>query len=249
MHYRLIIVPILIALVSIPTVAASQQQVPTPTGFLGGRESAGETATVAVVPAPTVTLPASPAAADIPGASECLVAPGGPDFETITDPPANGIASPEETRGRVPTRTLAELPAGTPADDATVAAVTATIRLLLACSNSGNNQSFVALHTGDYFRRAATVEVTHEDSSGFWDWLFGPSESTTTSYGFAAFPLGAPMPELMNVAILPDGRVGAIVSGPDFSPIFFAFAREQPDGPYLVDETIQIVEPTGTPPT
>ncbi len=248
MHYRLMLTPILIVLITIPAVEASQQQVPTPTGFLGGRESAGETATVVVVPAPTVTPPASPAAADVPGAADCDVASGGPDFDTITDPPARGIASPEETRGRVPTRTRAELPAGTPADDATVAAVTATIRWLVACSNSGNNEAFVALHTGDYFRRAATVEVTHEESAGFWDRLFGASESTTTSYGFAAFPLGAPMPELTNVRILPDGRIGAIVSGPDFSPIFFAFAQVQPDGPYLVDETIQIIESTGTPP-
>lgn len=230
----------LLVSLAVPTVAASQPRVPTPTGFLGGRESAGETATVAVVPAPTMTPPGSPAAGDIPGASECLVGPGGPDFDTITNPPARGIASPEDTREGIPSRLLAELPAGTPADDATVAAVTATIRRLIACSNSGNNQSFMALHSDDYFRRAATVDVTEHQPGSFWNRVFGPAESLTMSFGFVIFPGRTPMPELTNVANLPDGRVGAVVRGPGFDPLYVAFARQEPNGPYLVDETIRI---------
>ena len=243
--YRLSVLVLILLL--FPSIATAQPQVPTPTGFLGGRESADATGTVVVVPTVSVTPPASPTAEDVPGAAECLVGRSGPDIETLTDPPSRGIASPEETRGQVPTRTLAELPPGEVADEATVREVTATIRRLLACSNSGDNPSFVALHTDDYFRRAATVRVTREESSGFWEWLFDPSESTTTSYGFAAFPLGTPMPELSQVTVLPDGRIGAVVSGPGFAPLFFAFTRERPDGPYLVDETIQIIDAPGTP--
>lgn len=239
-HHLPLFIVLIATLISIPAVAAAQPQVPTPTGFLGGRESAGETATVAVVPAPTVTPSGSPAAGDVPGASDCLVATGGPDIETISDPPARGIASPEETRRGIPIRTLAEIPEGEPADDSTVQGITQTMRRFFGCANSREIQKLMALYTDDYFRRATTVEVTHEESSGFWDWLFGPSESTATSYATPSFPENSPMPELTNVTILPDGRVGAIVSGPDFDPIFFAFAREEPDGPYLVDETILI---------
>lgn len=238
-HFPLFII-LIVALVSVPAVAASQPQVPTPTGFLGGRESAGETETVAVVPAPTAKPPGSPVAADVPGASECLVGPGGPDFETMTDPPARGIVSPDETRQGIPSRTLAELPQGEPADNSTVQEITQTMRRFFGCANSREIQKLMALYTDDYFRRATTVEVTYEESSEFWDWFFSPSKATATSYETPSFPENSPMPEFTNVTILPDGRVGAIVNGPDFDPIFFAFAREEPDGPYLVDETILI---------
>lgn len=249
MHYRLYLIILIAAFISVPAVAASRQQVPTPTGFLGGRESAGETATVAVVPPPTITPPASPMAADTPDATDCDAVLDTRDIAELTGPPASGIVSPAETRRSVPSRTLAELPKGDPVTGATVQAVEQTVRRLIACSNSHEAQKLMALYTDDYFRRAATVTVERQATQGTLDWLFGVSETTSTNVGFAGFPPDTAMPDLSRVTILPDGRIGAIVSGPGFDPIFFAFTEEAPDGPYLVDETIQIIDPTSTPAT
>jgi hypothetical protein len=247
MHYRGHLIGAVLALVLLPTVAASQPQVPTPTGHLGGRVSADETPTVGMIATVSVTPPGSPEAADVPGEAACDVVPRERDIAELSGPPAANIVSPTETRRGVPTRTLAEMPTGEPVDDVTVREITAAVRRLVACSNSQDVRAYEALYTDDYFRRAATVEVEREESEGPIDWLFGVSETTSVSYGFVSFPPQSPMLAVTDVRTLADGRVGAVVRGPGFSPIFFAFDREEPDGPYLVDEAILIEENPATP--
>lgn len=248
MHHRNRLMTLILALASLPAIAAaSQPQVPTPTGHLGGRVSADETPSVVVVATQAMTPPATPSTPDVPGPADCDVAPRERDIAELTGAPAASIVGPEETRQRVPSRALTELPGGEPADEATVRDVAATVRRLVACANARQPLAFEALHTDDYFGRAATVDVERQEPAGVLDWLFGVSEIRSVSYGFVSFPPATPMPEIMDVRVLPDGRVGAIVSGPHFSPIFFAFAREEPAGPYLVDEAILIGDDMATP--
>lgn len=92
-------------------------------------------------------------------------------------------------------------PSGTPADAATVAAVTATMRELYACLNGGNPLAAAALMTPEW--------IAAQFSSG-----------TTAEAQLRALPATPqPLPPQFRIAVravrgvrvLPDGRVGAIV--------------------------------------
>ncbi|HEV2108839.1 MAG TPA: hypothetical protein VGR16_11295 [Thermomicrobiales bacterium] len=247
MHHRNRLMTLVLALASLPAIAASQPQVPTPTGHLGGRVSADETPSVAVVATQATMPPATPTASDVPGPADCDVAPRERDIAELTGTPAANLVSPEETRQHVPSRTLDELPSGQPVDEATGRAINRTVRQLVACANARQPLAFEALHTDDYFRRAATIEVRREESEGLAEGTLGVSETTSVRYSVVSFPPNSAMPEVEDLRVLPDGRIGAVVRAPGVSPIFFVFAREQPGGPYLVDEAIRIEEYAGTP--
>jgi hypothetical protein len=91
---------------------------------------------------------ATPAAGEVVDPSECQVGPRSVESiqQLVGTPPAGGVeATPE---GMV----IAEL-TGEEADEATVEAVTATYRELVACLNAGDFLRIYALYTDDYVFR------------------------------------------------------------------------------------------------
>lgn len=132
-------------------------------------------------------------------------------------------------------------PAGTPADAATVAGVTATAEELFACYNANDLARVVALFTDDYLRRSFAAEGVTADALRL----------------FAAPPEARPAAEweaisVRDVRLLPDGRVGALLVGrnpatdpPDFAD-FTVFVER--DGRYLIDDVVLLsAEAVATP--
>lgn len=119
------------------------------------------------------------------------------------------------------------LPAGEPADFATIGGIRDTIEDVAACGDDADR--VFALFSDDYFRRPATT--TCPESEGV---------------GCAKVP---PLPQTMTAAralilrdtrVLEDGRVGTIIEG-EWSTGFLVFASR--NGRWLIDEWIRIAEP------
>lgn len=130
------------------------------------------------------------------------------------------------------TLTVETLPAGEPADPATVEAVTATVTTVLNCRNAGD------------FTRVYTL---------FSDRLIGQvlGNRETVPPEIIAFLQQAPqrvrppfrvnLVELSGAVELPDGRVGAVVvtaNATDTYTDFLAFVNE--NGTWLIDEAIAV---------
>jgi len=132
------------------------------------------------------------------------------------------------------------LPDGEPADEETVAAITATVREAIACTNTGNFLLVLAFVTDDYVRETSEGEPLTEEDAAFYE----------------ATP--PPLPEdqyltlhaVREVRVLGDGRVGALVESQNPTTIpgdrdtidvdFFIFVEE--DGRYLIDESVENLE-------
>ena len=139
------------------------------------------------------------------------------------------------------------LPEGAPADDETVAAVTASLREALACLNTGNFLTAFAFFSEDFQRRdLEEFPITEADVAFF--------EATPE-----ALPaeMHASLLAVREARMLEDGRVGALVETifPDEAPgpqvDFIIFVQE--DGRWLLDEIIEDLEaqypPTAATPT
>ncbi len=134
-----------------------------------------------------------------------------------------------------------QVPEGEPADEATVEAVTATLREVTACANAGDLRRVVALYTDISIRTNQRDEpLTAEE------WL--------EKYPETAEPLD---PEefvsirIEEVRVLPDGTVVAVQSSQlGLLGIFTYVYVLVPQGDrYLVDRVVDTrVEPVGTPP-
>lgn len=136
----------------------------------------------------------------------CQVTPRAiPLYEALALLPA-GTPSPDEDPPDPP----ATVPTGQPADEATVAAVSATMREYTACLNAGDYRRLFALVTDDYLRGffATVAEIANAFRAP-------PALAVLT------FTAGSPLPRaeqvwitvesIENVRVLADGRVGAIV--------------------------------------
>jgi hypothetical protein len=103
-----------------------------------------------------------------------------------------------------PVATFTTLPKGRPADDQTVAAVTAVVRQLAACSNTGNVLRPLSLYGDEYLRRALNAGggMTAEEA----DALLAPFATP-----IALQPeMMVRLVEIKNVVVLEDGRVAAL---------------------------------------
>ncbi len=134
----------------------------------------------------------------------------------------------------------AALPGGEAADDATAAAVAATLKELNACFEANQFARAFALMTDDVVRQ------------------FGPTSGETLEQvrslleAQAAQPVATPeltggqtmVPPLRDVRVLDDGRVGGILveEGP---PVFLIFERQ--DGRWLIADFLEIGSLGGTP--
>jgi len=178
-----------------------------------------------------------------PDPSECTVEPRPMAFfeQFIGTPTAEQEAAMAAMEEATPD-TGFQMPAGEPADDATISAVLETVWQLGACINAGDFWGrYAAVHTEDYFQREFE--------------RFGPIPEEERAF-MAATPQPLPADSqvallaVVDVRILPDGRVAglfdvqdpfAVPPGP--SRFYWEFVKE--DGRWLIDEEIMLgpIEP------
>ncbi len=163
-------------------------------------------------------------AAFVPAPDECLATPLTPeDIEVLlTAAPAGLPASPVASGGPF------VAPDGEPADPETAAAVTAVIRESWACLNGGNWAGFMAYLTED----EVLQNFAPEDITGLTGQPVSPLPDAEQTAVYA----------ILDVEVLPDGRVGAFVvvdTGGDPLPveINYQIATETDDG-WLLDDFI-----------
>ena len=180
--------------------------------------------------------PAAQAATPIavPG-SDCTVAPRtvAAIAEIVTE--ADVAAS-----SPVPDAAPYTRPDGTPADEATVAGVTATARELVACINAGDFLRFLSLFSDDALRRyAADLDLPLQPDAD----LLTPDPSINDQLALAG---------IEDVLVLPDGRVSILihVSSPDSNEdLTLQLILVRQDDRWLIDELISIApaeEPAAT---
>lgn len=191
-------------------------------------------------PPPTYAAPSLIASGGTPGAAgavACDIAPRGrASFIALVGTPRPGPLPPAAG-------TPVAMPAGRPADAATIAAVTRTADELTACVNAGGILRYYALWTDAMLRR--TSARTGLSSAAL------PEPGATPSPAPAEYVLV--FHGLSDVRVLPDGRVGARIlwsyrDRPGPSP-YTIFVKQ--DGRYLVDESLYVLPPKGeqgTPP-
>lgn len=153
-------------------------------------------------------------------------------------PPADAEPIDPELGGEPPVPMGVHLPAGEPADAATVAAVTAAARRFVACANARDVARMYALVSDAFLRQS-----------------FGnqPATEAVAAY-LAATPVARPPAErtelvaVREVRVLADGRVGALVDHRDpTDPRTDGIATDwvvfvEADGGLLMDETVSGIE-------
>ena len=172
---------------------------------------------------------------DVPAAAECTVAPRSEDelralFREAAATPVldSSAASP----------TPAIAPTGDPADEQTVAEVSATWRQFIACITAGDQARMFALYSDDMVRRQFVVDIA-----------FGVTEDALFEF-LAATPV--PLPPDQSVPILPfddvrvlrDGRVAVVGPGEQGRGDVRIFVKE--GGRWLIDDWFDLTS-SGTP--
>jgi hypothetical protein len=174
-----------------------------------------------VVVALLLLLPATPVVAitpvptpDAPPPALCRAAPRSlADLNEL-------IATPVAARSPAIPRPRDVVPEGSPADPATVAGVTVTVRELVACFNAGELLRAYGLYTDSYLHRL----------------LARQDPLTQVAYDALATPMPEPPASraailaIRDVRLLPDGTAGATVTiryavVPMPKTFFFTFAR------------------------
>ena len=164
----------------------------------------------------------------VPDPAECTVAP------RSVDDLAALLATPAAGPDAAAAATQIAIPLGQPADAATVEGVTRTVRETFACFNAGDFLRVLALTTDDFVR--------WEQAQGFL---------TAETLPFLEAPPVVVPPEqragylaITDVAVLPDGRVGAFVvevdpvlpsEGAETDYLIF----EQAGDRWLLDEVVE----------
>jgi hypothetical protein len=144
----------------------------------------------------------------VPDPSECTIAPRPVSFfeQLIATPPA--LPPDADRRFSKPAEEVRPwtMPAGTPADAATIEAVTATLSEALACLNAGDFLRFTALFSDDLMQVLAAVSPLPPEALPF----------------LAATPEASPHEQWLgylsvhDVRVLPDGRVAGLAE--DYDP-------------------------------
>ena len=155
----------------------------------------------------------------------------GPEGTPPARPPSFPIASE------------AELPAGEPADAATVAAIDATVQEFFACSVAGQYARAFALMTDEGVRRLGPDRTDPEADTP--EEARALLEAQLAATPAAVAPPAAGVTGARAARVLPDGRVGAVFVDLDSgASAFLIFARE--DGRWLLDDFVPIPS-AGTP--
>ncbi len=173
-----------------------------------------------------------------PDPAECRVAPR-PADEVLALLSGTPVAAASPAAGRLAAvSSEAQLPAGDPADAATVAGIVAAARELIACNNAGAFTRVFAFYTDDLIREA-----------------FGgdPALAAQVAASFATPPAALPaaawteLLDVRGVRVLADGRVGAVIEDrdPRGTVVFFMIFVRAGDR-WLIDGQID-VQAAGTP--
>ena len=176
----------------------------------------------------------TPAGLDAPAAAECTVEPRSEDelralFREAAATPV--LDSPEASP------TPAAPPPGDPADEQTVAEISATWRQVIACINAGDQARMFALFSDDMVRRQLFIDIA-----------FGVTEDALFAF-LAATPVPLPDPSVPVVAfadarVLDDGRVAVIGPGELGRGDVRIFVRE--GDRWLIDDWFDLTS-SGTP--
>ena len=187
--------------------------------------------------ATTVTQSATPLADPFgPGPEECRIDPrpldelralvGNTEAEGAT--PAAGAATPDGVVSFPPV----ELPAGTPADAATAAAVTSTVRQRYACLNAGDLGRYLAVFSDDVLRRPGTLNRLAAGLVADGGAAEPEPRDVSQRVHFAG---------LFHVRVLPDGRVVAIAP-PGFLGVPERFDFIRVGDRWLIDEITPVMD-------
>lgn len=186
---------------------------------------AGTVAAAAQEATPGAGLPVTP------NPAECTVE--GPTIDEVLAragvTPIAGTPSAEGEVGATPEPFA--LPEGEVADEAMVAAITGTMREVLACYNAGNFLAYVEFLTDDGFREYAAEPISEEEVEFF--------RTGTPQVVPEAFY--ATLVAVREARVQEDGRVGALVDSivaAETQVDFFIF-EEQGDGTYLIDAVVE----------
>jgi len=193
---------------------------------------------IVATPMATGAQEATPADGDTPAPEECLAEPFPlAGFQSLATP---GPASTVPTVEGQPTT----LPPGSPADAATVAGITATIREIMACVNKGEVLRAFSLYTEGFLRPifGAGPPASPAFFTTFYNTLSTPQ--ATNPNGYVA------LVEVRDARVLDDGRAAAIVvtddpaNSPTMTTSFLVFVKS--GDRWLLDAAIEL-PPAGTP--
>jgi hypothetical protein len=160
-------------------------------------------------------------------AADCTVAPRAADElralfrEVAATPVPNELAT-----------TLAAMPAGAPADEATASAVSDVWREVVACLSAGDQPRLFALYSDDMVLRQLQIDIA-----------FGVTEDALISF-LEATPVpisdaeGLAVDPLTDVQILSDGRVAAAKPGDAGRTEALIFIQQ--DGRWLLDAWYEV---------
>jgi hypothetical protein len=170
----------------------------------------------------------------VPSAAECTVEPRPEDelralFREAAATPV--LDSPDAS----PTPAVA--PPGDPADEQTVAEVSATWRQFVACINAGDQARMFAVYSDDMVRRQFVVDIA-----------FGVTEDALFEF-LAATPVPLPDPSVpdvpfTDVRVLRDGRVAVVGPGEQGRGDVRIFVKE--GDRWLIDDWFDLTS-SGTP--
>lgn len=135
-----------------------------------------------------------------------------------------------ELREGMPLETV-PAPLGVPADQATKAAVTETIREILACSNAGNPPAAFKLFSVALIRESGPGPTDTLGDIKAWAESLGEPLAEVDQWQFIA---------ITDISVLPDGRVGALVlnfdtGDGDLEPAVDYVIFVQEDGTWKID--------------
>jgi hypothetical protein len=170
-------------------------------------------------------------------AAECTIAPRSEDeLRTLFREAAATPVLDSSELAASPTPAIA--PTGDPADEQTVAEVSATWRQFIACITAGDQARLFALFSDDLVRRQFVVDIA-----------FGVTEEALFEF-LAATPVplppdqSIPIPPFADVRVLSDGRVAVVGPGEQGGGDVRIFVKE--GDRWLLDEWFDLTS-SGTP--
>jgi len=191
------------------------------TTLIGG--ALAQEATPAVTP---VEFPIVPGPTDCPLTAAPSVEAALAQIDATPIPASTGTQSEPEAS---PTRVAFTLPDGTPADDATTAEVSATVVQIVACINTYGQSAIFAFSSDKLIQTIMDEQPLTTDDVA----------SLSTPQPLSAMDYGA-VQSVEQVIVLPDGRVGAVVTTefPANDPALEAdwLVFTEVNGQWLVDE-------------
>ena len=165
---------------------------------------------------------------DFPDPAECTVAPK--PGALLRGTPTTDVSQLRVLIGATPVAP-SEVPAGKPADAATVAALNATVRGLISCINAMDRTRIYTFFSDD-FPAASLYVLGIYNLYAFDDPTtpLAPGERLVTS-------------EVTGARVLLDGRVGAFLSAPAGEPtafLFFVPSHDLARTPWLIDGVVAV---------